>query len=495
MTAPAPEAGAPASPSSRARLAVAACTGLALALGFAHLRRRSLWQDEAFTWSTVDRDFPGVVSLVARREGYQILHSFIEWPANRVSSTVAGLRTPSVLAFGAAVPAVWLAGRRLFDARTGLLAALLFTLNGFALQYAQEARSYMLATALCAYSGAFLAQHVLASRRGSRAAWIACSALAIYAHGFAVLAVGSQVLALWFLPVARRRELHWIRDGSLIAVFAAPAILAPVLQIGSGEIGFITKPGLSTIRGLVWSMSGRTATAVPAIGLGVVVALVVAARVVRRSPHSIEAFCFALPVLWMLLPSLLLLSVSVVHPIFLERYVLWSVVAVVLLAAYGLLRLTRERVVVSLVVVLATVALTSRGIVKWYDEPPYQDYHSAMTQLAPRVHAGDAIIFSPDEVRLPSEFYLRATTALDELSPVFPSQGWGRFKTGDERIATVDQRTIERIIARRYPRLWIVNLSAPGIAQPNLSRLRSAYRVASDRKYTGTVEVMLLERR
>ena len=55
-----------------------------------------------------------------------------------------------MLAFGAAVPAVWLAGRRLFDERTGLFAALLFTLNGFALEYAQEARGYMLATALCA---------------------------------------------------------------------------------------------------------------------------------------------------------------------------------------------------------------------------------------------------------------------------------------------------------------------------------------------------------
>ncbi|MDQ1532261.1 MAG: mannosyltransferase, partial [Actinomycetota bacterium] len=418
-------ASAPASASARVRLAVAACTGLALALGFAHLRRRSLWQDEAFTWSTVDRDFPGVVSLVARREGYQILHSFIEWPTNRISSTVAALRTPSVLAFGAAVPAVWLAGRRLFDERTGLLAALLFALNGFALQYAQEARSYMLATALCAYSGAFLAQHVLAPRRWSRAAWIGFSALAIYAHGFAALAVGSQVLALWFLPVARRRELRWVRDGFLIALFAAPALLAPLIQIGNGEIGFISKPGLGSLRGLVWSMSGRTVTAIPAIGLGVAVALVVAVGVWRRSPHSTAAFCFAVPVLWTVLPSLLLLLVSLVHPIWLERYVLWSVVGVVLLAAYGLMRLTRERVVVTAIVVLVTVALATRGVVEWYKAAPYQDYHSAMTQLGARARAGDAIVFTPDEVRLPSEFYLRTTSDLHELKPVFPSQTWG----------------------------------------------------------------------
>ena len=166
---------------------VAALTGLALFLGFAHLQRRSLWQDEAFTWSTVDRGFPALVSVLVRHEGYQILHSLIEWPTNRISSTVDALRTPSVLAFAAAVPAVWLAGRRLFDERTGLLAALLFTLNGFALQYAQEARGYMLAAAFCAYAGALLVGYVLAPRRWTRVGWIACSALAIYAHGFAAL--------------------------------------------------------------------------------------------------------------------------------------------------------------------------------------------------------------------------------------------------------------------------------------------------------------------
>ena len=495
MEASASAAGVPAHAPTRARLAVAACTGLAFALGFAHLQRRSLWQDEAYTWSTVDRDFPALVSLVARREGYQILHSFIEWPTNRISSTVGALRTPSVLAFGAAVPAVWLTGRRLFDERTGLFAALLFALNGFALQYAQEARSYMLATALCAYAGAFLAQHVLAPRRWSRAAWVGFSALAIFAHGFAVLGVAGQVLALWFLPRERRRELRWIRDASLIALFAAPALLAPVIQIGNGQLGYISKPSFGTLRGIVWAMSGRTVTAVPAIALGVLVALVVAARTARRSLHSTELFCFAMPVLWMTVPTLVLLAVSLVHPLLLDRYVLWSVVAVEILAAYGLLRLARDRVVVVTIVVLVTVALALRGVGKWYDTPPYQDYRSAMSRLAAHVHTGDAIIFSPDEARLPSEFHLRDAIDLHELTSVFPPQDWGRFKTGDEHVVPVDRRTIERLVANPYPRLWIVRNAAPDVAQPKLGPLRGAYRVVSDRRYDGSIDVMLLERR
>jgi mannosyltransferase len=474
------------------RLAVAACTGLALALGFAHLQRRSFWQDEAFTWSTVDRSFPALLGVIARREGYQILHSLLEWPVNRISSTVDGLRTPSVIAFAAAVPAVWLAARRLFDDRSGLLAAVLFALNGFALEYAQEARGYMLATALCAYSGALLAGYVLAPRRWSRVAWIVCSALTIYAHGFAVLGIGAQVASLWFLPAAKRRELRWIRDGCLIALLAAPAILAPLAQISNGEIGFISKPGFRELRGLVWSMSGRTVSAVPTIGLGVVIAMVLAVRVGRRGRHSIEAFRFALPILWMVVPPLVLMSVSYAHPIWLERYALWSVVAVVILASYGLTRIGLGNAGVALVVVLLAIVLAARGVTKWYGAPSNQDYHAAMAELAPRVRSGDAVSFSPDEVRLPSEFYLRSTAALHRLVPVFPSQPWGRFKTGDERIDPVGRATIERVIARRYPRLWVVSYGSPGVIVPRVNELRVAYRVVSDREYQGIVEVMLL---
>jgi len=482
-------------PSLPVALAVAGLTLAALGLGFLRLQRRSFWQDEAFTWSTVDRGFPSLLKVIAHREGYQILHSLLEWPTNRISSTVDGLRAPSALAFAATVAAVWLVGRRLFDERAGLLAALLFTLNGFALEYAQEARGYMLATALCAWSGAFLAAHVLAPRRWSRIGWIACGVLAIYAHGFAVLGVGAQVLSMWFLPAEKRRALHWIRDGLLIALLAAPAIVAPVAQINSGEIGFISKPGLNEIRGLAWSMSGRTVTAVPAIGLGIVVAFVVAAPLVRRNLHSDDAFRFALPTLWMAVPPFVLMAISYAHPIWLERYALWSVVGVIVLAAFGLTRVGGGRSLLTAVVVAAAIALSARGVTKWYSTPPNQDYHSAMSQLAPRLRPGDAIVFSPDEARLPSEFYLRKSFPLRELTPVFPSPPWGEFKTGDEKIVSISQSTVDRLLAHPTRRVWFVTCTQPAVNAARINELLARYRVVSDREYGGPVEVLLLEPR
>ena len=362
-------------PRSWALLAVGACTGIALFLGLLHLQRRSLWQDEGFTWSTVDRSLPALLSVMIRHEGFSMLHTLVEWPTNGVSSTLAGLRMPSVLAFGAAVPAVWLAGRRLFDERTGVIAALLFAINGSLLSYAQEARGYMLAAMLAAYAGAFLAQYVLAPRRWSRIVWITFSVLTIYAHGFAVLAVAAQILALWFLPVAQRRALHWIRDGALIAVLAAPALLAPIYQINSGEIVFIKRPGVHAVAVFGWFISGRTVTAIPACAIGVAIALVIAYGVWRKSVHSLDAFRYALPFLWLVLPAFVLMTVSFIHPLWVDRYVLASADAFVILVAYGLSRIATGRALVAIVLVAA--ALGFRGVVNWYRVPAYEDYRTA----------------------------------------------------------------------------------------------------------------------
>ena len=475
------------------RLAVTACSALALGLGLWHLNRRSIWQDEGFTWSTVDRGLPALFAVTLRHEGYQMLHALIEWPTNRISSTATSLRMPSVLAFAAAVPAVWLAGRRLFDERTGLIAAFLLAINGGLLQYAQEARSYMLATTLAAYSAALLAQYVLAPRRWSRVGWIALSVLTIYAHGFAVLAIAAQILALWFLPAARRRDLHWIRDGALIALFAAPAVLAPIYQINHGEIAFIQKPGVHAIGVFGWFVAGRTWTAVPPYVIGVVAALLAAVTVWRKDLHSVEAFRYALLFLWLTVPAFVLLTVSFVRPIWIDRYALWSLGALTIACAVGLTRLAHGRALTA--VVLVTALLGVRGIVDWYRVPPYEDYRTAIAQLVPRLRPGDAIIFSPDEVRIPAEFYLRGHTTKLGLVPLFPPEAWGHFKTGQQQVVDVDPSTIEHIDPRHIPRLWIIAFNVHTGLKPRVAVLKRKYRVTSDHEYQGGVEVLLLQPR
>jgi hypothetical protein len=281
----------------------------------------------------------------------------------------------------------------------------------------------------------------------------------------------------------------------LIALCAAPAILAPAFQVNSTSLGTNSSFGLNELKGLIWSMAGRTSTGVPMIGLGVVIALVATLAVVRRGLHSTQAFRFALPILWAVLPTAVLASWSLVYPVWLERYVLWSVSAIAILAAYGLTRIGAPRSALAIGIVVITVALSFRGVVKWYGTPPDQDWRSALLEVNARAKPGDGIIFSPDEVRLSADFFLRSNPRLESMTPLFPSQPWGHYHTGDEKIVPVPQSVIDRLLAHPTGRVWFVTYTMPSVNTARVNELLSKYRVVSDREYVGVVDVTLLEPR
>jgi len=316
--------------------------------------------------------------------------------------------------------------------------------------------------------------------------------LTIYAHGFAVLAIAAQVFALWFLPATRRRAVHWIRSGALIALLSAPALLVPIYQINNGEISFITKPGVHAIALFGWFIAGRTWTAVPPYAIGVVLASLAAIAAWRKELHSTDAFRYALVFLWLVVPTFVLMSVSYVRPIWIDRYALWSIGALVVACAYGLSRLAHGRVLVIVVVIVAL--LCARGAVDWYRVPPYEDYAAATAQLIPQMKVGDAVVFSPDEARIPAEFYLRRVTKRLDLVPLFPPDPWGAFKTGQQRVVDFDSRTVARADAAGYPRIWLIAFGVHTRLVTRVAELTHQYRVATDHAYRGGLEVVLLLR-
>jgi hypothetical protein len=167
--------------------------------------------------------------------------------------------------------------------------------------------------------------------------------------------------------------------------------------------------------------------------------------------------------------------------------------ALVIACAFGLTRIVHGRALAAVVLVAAVLA--SRGVVDWYRVPSYEDYHAAAAELIPRLHRGDALIFTPDEVRIPAEFYLRGETRRLDLVPLFPPEPWGDFKTGEQRVADFGRATIKLADPTRHARVWLIAFRVHTALKPRISELARRYRVTSDRTYHGGIEVVLLEAR
>ncbi|QMU68669.1 glycosyltransferase family 39 protein [Streptacidiphilus sp. P02-A3a] len=320
---------APVGAPARGRWAAVALppAALALGLGLWGIRRDdSLWGDEAVTYQVAHRSPGQLWQLVQHVDAvhglyYLLMHAVF----GLLPSGLVALRLPSVLGVALAAAGVALLGRRLAGPRAGLLAGLAFPVFPAVQQYAQEGRSYGLVCAGVVASGLLLLRALDRPGTGRWAGYAAVSLLTCWLHEFAVLAVLAQGVTVLAARPPRRVAACWA-----VALGAVLAGLAPLLWLSSGQskqVAWITFPG--------------TGTVLFAAGTALVGGLCAVAC--RRAPGTppgpggVSLPGFALPLL--VLPQAALLLVSLVDPVYLDRYVVFEYAGLALLVGAAPARL------------------------------------------------------------------------------------------------------------------------------------------------------------
>lgn len=262
-----------------------------------------MWGDESVTYQLAHRDLSQIwltaqhVDLVHALY-YAVMHEIF----GLFGAGLLTLRLPSVLAMSLAAGGVGLLGLRLAGPRAGLLAGLVFPLLPQVQKYAQEGRSYAMVCALITWATYALVVSVPHRARWRWAVYGSTMLLACLLHEFAVLALVAHGVTLLVSRVPRPVLRAW-------SVTAA-GVVAGLLPLAIRSAG--QSEQLSWIDGPV-RLSGFLAVAV----VGVACAL---APLGERGPVRLSAL--AVPLL--VLPGLLLLIASLVKPLFVDRYVLYS---------------------------------------------------------------------------------------------------------------------------------------------------------------------------
>ena len=157
----------------------------------------SLFGDERYTYSIVDGHGLGTVwhdvftTSITPPLHYALAWVSLQWGGD---STVL-VRLPSLVLGTAAIPVVFLLGRRVAGTRVGLFAAAILALSPFAIFYSTEARAYATMVFLVGLSTLALLEAV---GRGRTAWWVIytlSSCAAIWAHYTAAFVLATQ--ALW----------------------------------------------------------------------------------------------------------------------------------------------------------------------------------------------------------------------------------------------------------------------------------------------------------
>lgn len=253
------------------------------------------------------------------------------WAALAGTSDLA-LRVPSVLAVAAAAGLTAAVGVRLGGVRTGLTAGVLFAVLPAVSRYAQEARPYALA--MCAAAGATLLL-LRALERPSTGRWSAYAAVVALLgllHVVALLLVAAHGAAVLVL---RAGGWRWLAAAVLGCVPSVPLLVLGARQ--RAQIDWIPTVGADRLTTTPSQMFGTTLIGGVVIGLALLGAS-------RRT---------VVPAAWAAVPAALLLLASTVTDLWLGRYLLFTVPAWALLAAFATATAARGAAVVAVVGVLA----------------------------------------------------------------------------------------------------------------------------------------------
>src|ERR1700751_2917123 len=315
------------------------------ALRFTALVAKPFWFDECFSVEVARIGWGNFLRLLWWREANMSLYYLLLRIWLHFGQTEFYIRSLSVLIAAATLPAIYWLGRLLYNRRVGLIAGSLFAFNAYSVRYAQEARSYALFLLLAKLSSCFLIAFLRDPSRRNWLGYVSGSSLAVYAPFYALLLVVAQWLA-WRLgntdlsspqrPLQTRRA--WIAIG-----LAALPLLVFVAKTGAGPIRWIPRPRVHDVLAFYEHLAGGTNWLLPAIFTAACIAAVLPVRkqLWAREPDW-ETWRIQFLLVWLLFPVLLTVLLSFARPVFLGRYMIFCLPALLILAAAGLGRIPQS---------------------------------------------------------------------------------------------------------------------------------------------------------
>lgn len=467
-------------------LVVVFLTIIALGVRLSVLGARSFDNDEATSVAFAALDWPTFRHVVTTFEADMSLYYATLRLWLHLGSDEATVRFLSVVPALATVPAVYAIGARWFGARTGLVAALLLTLNGLHVVWSQTARAYTLVTLLATLSTYFFLRSVEAPSTRRWTLYVATSVLAIYAHFFVALVIFSHWVSV---IVMRRTSVPWrglVLSVAAIAVGWMPVALF-VLTRDVGQIDVQVEPTLRQVVGLFNGLAGGYGYRLPLIlySVATAAALITGWRAWRRGPGSVEAWRYVVLTLWLCLPILIAIGVSQVKPVFAVRYFVLCIPAFTLLAAIGIGQVRRRALFwafLAAAVIIGAVSVRDNlraEVVKGAGAT--EQWKEATAYILSRAAPGDALVFYVPKMRVGFEYY-RGQSGSSAATPVvvFP-EPWRWEFVSAERLQTPPPGLIERL-SEQYPRVWLI-LSHIHFAGPGRSAMSETIQASLARQY------------
>ena len=454
---------------------------------------KPFWFDECFSVEVARIDWRNFLHLMWWREANMSLYYVLLRAWLHFGESPFFMRSLSVVISAATLPAIYWLAKLLYERRVALIATALLACSAYSVRYAQEVRSYALFMLLATLSSGFLTACLRATRPDLRSqivtsnqnllrwGYVVTSVLAVYAHFYALLLIAVHWLVLTRISSARDGESPatlFRRTWKIIAVGVLPLLIF-VAKTGAGPIRWIQRPGLRDVADFFKHLAGGSNWALPVIfAVACLAAAVPFGKRLWSRGQSWEVWRCQFLLLWLLFPIVLTILLSFARPVFLPRYMIFCLPALLILTAAGLSRLNRWVLAPAFALVLF-LGLQETAFVYRHDFDDERDASGAAANFVlDHSESGDAIIFHIAETRVPYEFFRSLRAGTNTASPDFTAQLgpeilFPRHGAGLEYRDFTGKPTPEfvRTTAQGHGRLWLMLMHNGSIEKPDPTSL------------------------
>ncbi len=418
-----------------------------------HLGAKSIWLDEGATVTLARMAWPHFVHVWWYGEAsFQGAFFLLMRGWLHLGQSEAWVRLPAALCGIASIPLIYFVARKLVGVGAALASAAILAFSPTHVYYSQEARSYTMTILLVLVSSWFFARAVEDGRERDWLLWTLFGVLAVYSHYFGALVLVAQACSLFF----HKKPTPWTRmiiHGLAILAIAAPG-LTYVLRVPPQAMTFpwMPKPTPKQLLHLALFLGGSGEKFLVSAILWV--AGVIAIRRERRGNSTPNSYWRGMLVIsWAIVPVALTALVSLRHPVFVQRYMIFSLPATVMLAGRGMSALPKRHVGFWLVVILCATSIPT--LIMGYRKPR-EDWRSATNVILASAQSGDAVVIYPFYAIVGFDYYRQ----LDPHAPALHVFTQPYYGVGD------NDRTLLQALnsnSRGFRHVWImIRREGPG---------------------------------
>jgi len=395
-------------------------------LRFLHLVSKPYWFDECFSVEVARIGWRDFLRLLWWREANMSLYYVLLRMWLHFGKSESFIRSLSVVIAVATLPAIYWLARLLYDRRVALIAAALFSFNAYSVRYAQEARSYALFLLLATLSSGFLIAFLREPVQRNWLGYVFFSTLAVYAHFYALLLIVVHWIALRWLVTDESGtvvRMQFRRAWMVISVAVLP-LLVFVAKTGAGPIRWIQRPGIRDVREFYEHLAGGGNWFLLAIcGVAGIAAVVPAWKKLLTRDQDWETWRLRFLLIWLFFPVALTVLLSFARPVFLGRYMIFCLPALLILVAAGLAPVRPSWLLGAGLAGILLLSLQGISFVYGHDYDGEGDASGAASNfILERSEPGDGIAFHIAGTRVAYEFFRSARAGENKASAGFTGQ-------------------------------------------------------------------------